>query len=180
MNTALIELLNKKEYEFITIKEICAKAGVNRSTFYLHYNNIDDLLRECIENQNKQFCKCFKENAKEFIKKINFCEIDELNLITPQYLTPYLNFIKENKMVHQIAIKHSYIMNSHQKYADLFKYIFKPILKRFGVEEKKHNFIMQYFLNGVVAIINEWIKGGCKEDICFIENIIIECIQPKR
>ena len=97
MNTALIELLNKKEYEFITIKEICAKAGVNRSTFYLHYNNIDDLLRECIENQNKQFCKCFKENAKEFIKKINFCEIDELNLITPQYLTPYLNFIKENK-----------------------------------------------------------------------------------
>ena len=48
MNQALIELLNKKDYEFLTIKEICKKAGVNRSTFYLHYDNIDDLLYETI------------------------------------------------------------------------------------------------------------------------------------
>ncbi len=44
MNQALIEILNKKDYDYITIKEICKKAGVNRSTFYLHYDNIDDLL----------------------------------------------------------------------------------------------------------------------------------------
>ena len=37
MNEALLILLETKEYEFITIKEICEKAGVNRSTFYLHY-----------------------------------------------------------------------------------------------------------------------------------------------
>ena len=49
MNQALIELLNKKEYEFITVKEICEKAGVNRSTFYLHYDTIDELLTESIE-----------------------------------------------------------------------------------------------------------------------------------
>ena len=46
MNQALIELLNKKEYDFITIKEICEVAGVNRSTFYLHYENTADLLEE--------------------------------------------------------------------------------------------------------------------------------------
>ena len=55
MNQALIQLLNKKDYDFITIKEICKKAGVNRSTFYLHYDNIDDLLYETIENLNKEF-----------------------------------------------------------------------------------------------------------------------------
>ena len=37
MDEALLFLLEKKDYEFITIKEICEKAGVNRSTFYLHY-----------------------------------------------------------------------------------------------------------------------------------------------
>ena len=37
MNQALIELLNKKDLKYITVKEICVKAGVNRSTFYLHY-----------------------------------------------------------------------------------------------------------------------------------------------
>ena len=33
MDEALILLLEKKEYSFITVKEICEKAGVNRSTF---------------------------------------------------------------------------------------------------------------------------------------------------
>ena len=37
MDEALLLLLEKKDYDYITIKEICEKAGVNRSTFYLHY-----------------------------------------------------------------------------------------------------------------------------------------------
>ena len=32
----------------ITIKEICKKNGVNRSTFYIHYESIDDLLEETL------------------------------------------------------------------------------------------------------------------------------------
>ena len=38
MVEALLLLLEKKEYDFITVKEICEKAGVNRSTFYMHYD----------------------------------------------------------------------------------------------------------------------------------------------
>ena len=45
MNEALISLLEKKDLEFITVKEICETAGVNRSTFYLHYETISDLMR---------------------------------------------------------------------------------------------------------------------------------------
>ena len=40
MDEALLILLETKEFEFITVKEICLKAGVNRSTFYLHYQNV--------------------------------------------------------------------------------------------------------------------------------------------
>lgn len=36
MDEALIALLEKKEFSYITVKEICEAAGVNRSTFYLH------------------------------------------------------------------------------------------------------------------------------------------------
>ena len=70
MNQALIELLNKKEYEFITIKEICVKAGVNRSTFYLHYETKEDLLEECLKNTINHFLTYFKENAPERIEVI--------------------------------------------------------------------------------------------------------------
>lgn len=37
MDEALLALLEKKEFAYITIRELCAAAGVNRSTFYLHY-----------------------------------------------------------------------------------------------------------------------------------------------
>lgn len=52
MDDALIALLEQKPLEYITVRDICAKAGVSRSTFYLHYETIDDLLSECVEHTN--------------------------------------------------------------------------------------------------------------------------------
>ena len=46
MDLALISLLKKKPFEYITVSEICETAGVNRSTFYLHYETVGDLLDE--------------------------------------------------------------------------------------------------------------------------------------
>ena len=55
MNEALISLLEKKDLEFTTVKEICETAGVNRSTFYLHYETISDLMNETVEMVDKRF-----------------------------------------------------------------------------------------------------------------------------
>lgn len=37
MDEALLLLLEQKDFDRITVKELCQKAGVNRTTFYLHY-----------------------------------------------------------------------------------------------------------------------------------------------
>ena len=179
MNQALIELLNKKDFEYITIKEICKKAGVNRSTFYLHYETINDLLVECIENINKKFVTYFDKETKEIVAQIKNCPKEELIFITPEYLTPYLKFIKDNKIIHQVAVNKSNIMKSFENFNSLNKYIFNPIFKRFGIDDKTGNYMINYYLNGVTAIINEWIKNGCKDDISYIEKIIIDCVRPK-
>lgn len=50
-----LEILEKKDFAYITVKEICAAAGVNRSTFYLHYETLDDLLSESISHINERF-----------------------------------------------------------------------------------------------------------------------------
>ena len=61
MDEALMALLEKKDFEYITIKEICAEAGVNRSTFYLHYETTRDLLEETLEYLNE---KLKREHSK--------------------------------------------------------------------------------------------------------------------
>lgn len=177
-NQALIELLNKKEYEYITVKELCEKAGVNRSTFYLHYDTIDELLEETIDNSTKKFIEHFPKSPQEFFGNFNNLDKNDLMFITPEYLTPYLNYIKENKVFHLVATKRHLIMRSASRFNSLNKYVFLPIFKKFGIDETSANYMIIYYLNGVVAIINEWIKTGCTDSIEYIENLIIKCIRP--
>jgi len=49
LKEAVLELLEKKPIDDLTIKEICELADVNRGTFYLHYAQPRDILAE-IEN----------------------------------------------------------------------------------------------------------------------------------
>ena len=46
MQDALVELLQNQPLGSITIKALCERADVNRSTFYAHYASIEDLLHD--------------------------------------------------------------------------------------------------------------------------------------
>ena len=46
----LLRLLNKKDLLDITVRELCHVSGVNRSTFYRHYDNIIDPLEEICDD----------------------------------------------------------------------------------------------------------------------------------
>ncbi len=178
MDQALIELLNKKDYEFITIKEICKKAGVNRSTFYLHYDNIDDLLCESIENINYNFLSYFTQCHKDIAKKIENNKKDDLILITPEYLLPYLSYIKENKVVYQVSAKHPIMMQSIKRYYLLRENILYPIFEIFDIQENMRKYFSAYYINGIYAIIDEWIKSGCTDSIDLVMDVIIKCVRP--
>ena len=91
MDEALLLLLETKDFDFITIKEICKKAGVNRSTFYLHYQNTNDLLNEAIGLINKRFNESF--NNKKFDAQISSKE--DSFFITKEYLIPFLTFVRK-------------------------------------------------------------------------------------
>ncbi len=177
-NQALIELLNKKSFEFITIKEICKKAGVNRSTFYLHYDNTTDLLYETIDNLNKDFFSCFAEEDKDIDKKIAGKQKGDLVLITPKYLMPYLNHVRSNKLVYQVSAKYPALMKSNERYKDMQNKILFPILNNFGIDDKESKYMLAYYINGIYAIIDEWIKNGCREEATYICDLIIKCVRP--
>ena len=84
MEEALIALLSEKNFEFITVKDICCTAEVNRSTFYLHYETIQDILSETMEYLNSRFQSYFEESAEEIISGI------------PEVPLEHLIFVREN------------------------------------------------------------------------------------
>ena len=97
MDEAFLSLLEKKDFTYITVKEICAAARVNRSTFYLHYETISDLLTESVEHMNRQFLDYMAHDSEAFVTKLHTCPLEQLYLLTPEYLTPYLNYIRQHR-----------------------------------------------------------------------------------
>ena len=177
MNDALITLLETKEFEYISIKEICHIANVNRSTFYLHYSNMNDLLEETIKSLNLSFNSHFKskENESTIISKEN---IEDLLLINDDHLIPYLNFIKENKNIYKVLKTHPQLFNANKTYDQMFRKLFVPIMNRFGLDEKWHKYLMDFYISGLTSIVFDWVYDDCKipvqEVSDFIKGLIVK------
>ena len=172
MNEALLLLLEKKDYEFITVKEVCEKAGVNRSTFYLHYESIDDLLFETIENVNKKFSQAFDNEMID----VDILDKKELFLIRDEYLIPYLNFIKENIRIYKLIHDKPYLFRKQIIFQKFYNQIFSKILDKYDIAKEEQEYIFAYFSFGLVAIIQKWVEKDCIDDIEQIANIMKKVI----
>jgi AcrR family transcriptional regulator len=179
MDEALISLLEKKEFEYITIKEICDTAGVNRSTSYLHYENTSDLLKETTRYIIDKHFSYYDDKHPDALK-LEACNHNELLFITDEYLEPYLRFIKDNQKLFKVTLKHFHSMNMDEVYSRLFERVFSPILARFFVPEAMRTYVMKFYLTGILAIVMEWINNNCTDGIDVIIRIITDCVMGER
>ena len=62
---ALLELLQNTPYEKITVTSLCKQSEITRATFYLHYNNIDNVLDELLDEM------CIRDRLSTFIITIS-------------------------------------------------------------------------------------------------------------
>ena len=173
MDEALILLLEKKDFEFITIKEICAKAGVNRSTFYFHYENINDLIKECDNYLNEKFIDKYKGKEELNIETIS---LNDLYLVDDKFLIPYLNFVKENKTFYRVVCKNTGIFGTVDQFNKLTKTTLMPIINRFGINENDGKYYLEFFIKGIIAVVMKWVDSGCVDDVNHIALIINSCI----
>lgn len=148
MDGALLELLDEKELPYITVKEICARAGVSRSTFYLHYETIGDLLTECTEAMNQRFLDFMGNDSRSFVKGIPQRTRDELYLITPEYLVRYLEFAREHQRLYRTALENAEALQLTRVYDRMYEGVIAPILDRYGVAARDRRYIMAFYING--------------------------------
>lgn len=170
MQKALLFLLEKKDIEFITVTEVTKKAGVNRSTFYLHYDNIYELLEETIEQLNRQFAHSFDSKQPQMHSKA------EAFLITDAFLVPYLNFVKENKRVLKLINQKPQLFQSRKAYQGMYDKIFYPAISQFLSDENERIYKLEFFTSGVSAIVHKWLNLDCQTEIQELISIIKSCI----
>ena len=176
MNEALISLIDKKDFEYVTVKEICETAGVNRSTFYLHYENISDLLKETTCYITDGFLSYFTQDKSRLVLDVEATPINDLQFIRPEYIMPYLSYVKENRRIFKTAVKHLGTLDFDNVYERMFSNIFSPILERFNIPLNEREYTMRFYLTGITAMVMEWLKNDCRESAEDICRIIIRCV----
>ena len=177
MDKALIRLLEEKELEYITVNEICKTAGVNRSTFYLHYDSINDLLDESVQFSLNDFWSSLEVDGG-IVSAIETAPLEKLVFITPEYLKPYLEYIKEHRILFRTMLKRASVMGLDIVYERLCDHVLKPVLSRFDCPEEIREYMMIFFVSGTIAIVSRWVENDCDKSIDELTDIIIKCVRP--
>lgn len=146
LQKALLEILEKKNIERISVKELCEKAAVNRGTFYLHYGTPNDVLYE-IENQ------FFEENLKLYSTYMeNDYPIDQLSLV-------FAGILKNAGLCRIIMGP-----NGNPKFQSRVRDMMRPGViqtwqKEFPDYSKAHlEYVYDYIFAGSMTLILNWIN----------------------
>ena len=136
-----VQLLQTEELNQITVSDICKKADINRSTFYANYLDVYDLadqLRAELESQFTELFSGYDTGAERTGALKMFAHIKENQL----FYKTYFKLCYDEK--HMINV---YDVNQAEA--------------AFGGQNLKYH--IEFFRNGLNAIIKMWLRDGCRE-----------------
>ena len=162
---ALMDLLNEKgSVSKVSIRELCDRAELNRSTFYAHYNEPKDLLFE-IESE-------LLEATEEHLKKIGA----ENDAGAHRYILSFLQYIKENDKPFRTLLVNSADPEFRSRFMQRSIIQFVENL-RMEFPKELEQYIISYVLNGNTGIIIQWIRSGYSVDETTIVDLLFSINQ---
>ena len=143
--TALIELMEEKPFHKITIKEICERADLNRTTFYLHYTDQTQLLNEIIERIEEDMAKCIATPDDESDGQ--------------HRLEKYLEYVKANARIYKTLMKSDDDVGARTK---IIRDILRDIKDALPVLGKplENRYIYRFIIDGSISMILNWIDNN--------------------
>lgn len=157
LREVLLNLTKQKPIESITIKELTEQAGLNRGTFYLHYQDINDFIN--------QFKKEILDQYYAIIKKLGHHHKTREPFIDPPsgYLRPF-EYIMEHKRFFQVFMGSNgdptFSLSMKELLNQQFQNTYLVYHRKNKVEDipVKHNYLFAYLSSAYVGTIQLWIQ----------------------
>ena len=61
-------------------------------------------------------------------------------------------------------------------YKKMFKHIFSPTMDMYSISNEEKTYIAAFYINGMIAVVKEWLQNDCKMSEEHICDIILECV----
>ena len=154
LTQALTELLQKKQINEITVKELTDLADMNRGTFYMYYKDIFDML-EKIEDELFQKLDVIAQTHEHG---------DPTQQVKP-ILLDLFRFIEENQEMCRVLLSPNGDMNFlHRLYEAIRERsleIWKDQMGSLG--EKEFDYRYSFVIFGCAGMIRAWVNRSCQE-----------------
>lgn len=162
-----IQLVKSKGYKNVTVTDIVEKADYNRSTFYLHFKDKEDLAEELL-------AEVLGELKLAFHKPFLETKVVDYNLILPSSNAFFKHFYDNRDFYSLLKLEDS-IPRMNDKFFLKFKEVFEGIVyldaANESIELEHYN---TYKMYGSYGVILEWIHGGCKQSPEEIADNLLE------
>ncbi|MGN6712377.1 TetR/AcrR family transcriptional regulator [Anaerocolumna jejuensis] len=160
LRNALMELMEQKTISQITVKELCIKADINRTTFYAHYTDTNDLLHKIEADVLLSVSKAVSSLHGPIGKN---------NII--QIIQELLQYIADNNKHIQILLSERGDVNFPK---ELFMMIYgKCELMALAPHSSTKEFYFIFVLNGSIGLIQHWLKSGLTKSANEMAEIIV-------
>lgn len=143
IHTAFIDLLEMHELDDISVTDICARAGINRTTFYMNFRDLQDLANAEMNRLESESVALFGNEVMDRSK-------------SDAVLLSLFTHIQENQAQYKTYFK----LGRDRRFPISEAAVAKASAYHHNAYGKYHQ---EFFRHGLNAIIKLWVEGGCQE-----------------
>ena len=152
LREALIDLILEKPLVSITVKDICARADINRSTFYLHFKDVTDILR----TTEDEIIEHMREHAPTHEQEIS--DLQEIKGFFTDFLEQIRNNPRIMKVIQVLCSEQGdpYFVRklqtmTYEAFLDGWDMHMMP-----EMSEQRKRLVFSYVISGMVSMLSAW------------------------
>ena len=157
---AFLELMETVGFEKITVQNIVQKAGVNRSTFYLHYTDKFDLLG-ALEAE-------LMAGMRDILMSVDFDYVFSFTYEGQPmpHILRILEYVKAHEQFYKLLLGPKGDPSFIGKISEFIRSMLSVIMVRYGFLDKllvPANYVFSMFVSVITSFLNEWVRTGMTE-----------------
>ena len=167
LGAALKKMMTVKPIDKITVKDLVEICGVNRQTFYYHFDDVYDLLEWVFEADadrnlpHEVVYDRWREDVSMFFKYLRDNSDFALNIFNSNNRTYMLRFYK-------------------QKLQNCIKSFAVIVSGDMDIDRRDFDFVVEFYSNCVVGVISQWLDQGMQlpaditveQCLCVLDNSV--------
>ncbi len=159
---ALVELIDEKSFEAITVKDITTRAGINRGTFYAHYQDKVDLVTKCEDEIMLEMARIAKQDIQNYMGASN----SQVATAFP-IAVKFFEYLNENSSFMKAVLGPKGDLSFQTRLKNfMWETLFGSESDAIFKEENLHvpaQYLVSYIASAHMGIVQQWLNNDKKE-----------------